>query len=73
VADLETALLNALLGFARDRVEKLVDAIAPTPQTLLASMLGYAPTAAQLSQLTTRTAEVQGHLTQAAARAVGAV
>lgn len=69
MADLETALLNALLGFVRDRVEKLVGTVATTPQTLLAALLGYSPTGGQLAELATKAAEVQGHLTQAAAKA----
>ena len=69
MADLESALLGALLGFVRDRIEKLVATVAPTPETLLSSLLGYAATPSQLAQLAPKTADVQTNLTQAAAHA----
>ena len=69
MSDLETSLLSALLGFARDRVQRLVPELAPDPQTLLQSVLGYAPTASQVAELQTKSAEVQSHLTAASAKA----
>jgi hypothetical protein len=65
VNDLESTLLNAITTFARARLEALLQEIASDGETLLESLLGRAPTPAELAAYQAKAAEVESHLDQA--------
>jgi hypothetical protein len=67
MADLESALLDAALGFARGRLNELLTVLATDAKSLLEAVLGTVPSAQQLTQLQAVEGEVDGHLSAARA------
>ena len=67
MTDLDVALLGAALRFARPGADALVTTVCPDPATLLAGLLGQAPSASQLNDLQSVSGDVQSALTAAGA------
>ena len=66
--DLEATLLREAVGFARARLEKLVDDAAQDGEHLLETVLApVAPTAGQIQEVQLHATEIKGHLDSARA------
>src|SRR5881397_837503 len=68
--DLEAALLDEVVGFAKSRLDELVNQAAQDAEHLLDTLLApQAPTPAQIAALQPKVAEIDGHLGSAKASA----
>jgi hypothetical protein len=67
MADLESALLDTALGFARGRLNELLTVLATDAKSLLEAVLGTVPGAQQLIQLQAVEGDVDSHLSAARA------